>query len=140
MSGDDVSKTSEGRQVDDGRQKDGISDAKSDKDEEHIYLEDADGPWYLGKAKEEFHKRRSQPVPNRQEEDPIQVCPYYLPALVLFMTIMCSGRETAETQSKNEMVTSAQRITLRARCVPLIARKSSSMNSRRQCSLFFFVL
>jgi hypothetical protein len=64
----------------------------------------------------------------------------YLPALVLFMTTMRSGRETAEMQNKSEIVTSAQRITLRARCVLLIARKSSSMNSRRQCSLFSFAL
>lgn len=69
----DLLKPSEGRQVDDGRQKDGISDPKSDKDEEHIHSEEEDGPWYLGKAKEEFHKRRSQPVlSRREEEDPIQ--------------------------------------------------------------------
>ena len=38
--------------------------------------EEEDGPWYFGKAKEEFHKRRRQANNARrgEEEDPIQVC------------------------------------------------------------------
>jgi SEL1 protein len=73
-SGDDISKPNEGHQVDDGRPKDGVPDPKLDTDQEHKYFEEEDGPWYMGKAKEEFHKRRGQPVPNhREEEDPIQV-------------------------------------------------------------------
>lgn len=36
--------------------------------------EEEDGPWYFGKAKEEFHKRRRQAGNARkEEEDPIQV-------------------------------------------------------------------
>lgn len=132
-------KPSEGRQVDDGRQKDGISDPKSDKDEEHIHSEEEDGPWYLGKAKEEFHKRRSQPVlSRREEEDPIQVCSPDLMLSMYLMTIVPSGREIVEMLNKNEIPTSAQKITSMARCDPPIAKRRNSMNSRRPCSLFSF--
>lgn len=44
--------------------------------EEKPEYEDEDGPWYLGKAKEEFYKRRAgqqPPVPPSGDEDPIQV-------------------------------------------------------------------
>jgi SEL1 protein len=137
LSGDDLSNPSEGRQVDDGRQKDGILDPKSDKDEEHKHFEGEDSPWYLGKAKEEFHKRRNQAVPSRREEDPIQVCSSDLMISPPLMTIMRSGRETAETLNKNEIATSVQKTTLMARCDPPIAKRSST-NSRRPCFLFSF--
>jgi SEL1 protein len=41
--------------------------------------EEEDGPWYFGKAKEEFYKRLSQGGNDRrgEEEDPIQVCGYF---------------------------------------------------------------
>ena len=41
--------------------------------------EEEDGPWYFGKAKEEFHKRRRQAGNARrgEEEDPIQVRYYF---------------------------------------------------------------
>jgi SEL1 protein len=73
-------KSGEGRQVDDGKQQDG---AKDNKDEVHDNFEEDDSPWYLGKAKEDFHKRRNQlPLHRQEEEDPIQVC--VLPRIVSF--------------------------------------------------------
>ena len=85
ISDNDLSNPSDGRQVDDGREKDSILGAKSNKDEGHNHFEEEDGPWYLGKAKEEFHKRQSQPVLNRREEDPIQVCS---PDTMISMSLM----------------------------------------------------
>jgi hypothetical protein len=37
------------------------------------HREDEDGPWYFGKAKEEFHRRRGQGRMSQIEEDPIKV-------------------------------------------------------------------
>ena len=41
--------------------------------------EEEDGPWYFGKAKEEFYKRLRQAGNDRrgEEEDPIQVCGFF---------------------------------------------------------------
>ena len=75
VAGSETPKSGEGRQVDDGGRKDPAVDTKPTRDEVHDNLEEEDGPWYLGKAKEEFHRRRGQPIPKqREEEDPIQVC------------------------------------------------------------------
>lgn len=42
-----------------------------------MHVEKDDGPWYLGKAKEEFHRRRRGQEGGKQErvgeEDPVQV-------------------------------------------------------------------
>lgn len=55
------------REIDEGKDKI-IKTERGDIDEE-------DGPWYLGKAREEFKKRRTEQVPNHQgEEDAVQVC------------------------------------------------------------------
>ncbi|TFK44877.1 hypothetical protein BDQ12DRAFT_40330 [Crucibulum laeve] len=66
-------KTGEGREIEDGKLKDASAD-KMAKEEDRGYVEDeSDGPWYFGKAKEEFHRRRGQvPQGRRGEEDPIQ--------------------------------------------------------------------
>lgn len=40
--------------------------------EHHTYNDDEEGGWYLGKAKDEFHRRRGMEVPDR-DEDPVQV-------------------------------------------------------------------
>lgn len=68
----DSLKTKQGHELEDGRQQDTIPDTK---DAPQVVEED--GPWYLGKAKEEFRKRRTTQAPSNQggEEDPIQVCP-----------------------------------------------------------------
>ncbi|KAF5380549.1 hypothetical protein D9615_004708 [Tricholomella constricta] len=66
------SKTTENRQLE-GKQED---DKTAQNDEGHDYYEEEDGPWYLGKAKEEFHKRRNSQQPQKppsEEDDPIQV-------------------------------------------------------------------
>ncbi|KAG5642119.1 hypothetical protein DXG03_003590 [Asterophora parasitica] len=67
--GTSTSQTTENRQLD------GKHDAATaTEEEEHEYFEEEDnGPWYLGKAKDEFHKRRNQPQkPQSDEDDPIQ--------------------------------------------------------------------
>jgi len=33
-----------------------------------------DGSWYIGKAREEFHRRRMGEARREEEEDPVQVC------------------------------------------------------------------
>ena len=73
-----VQTSNEGRELDDGRkQKEGTSLDAGSGDEERYSDEDA-GTWYIGKAKEEFNKRRNgQRLPDRRrvgEEDPIEVC------------------------------------------------------------------
>ena len=71
-------KSSEGRELDDGwKQKEGTSLDAGNGDEERYSDEDAE-TWYIGKAKEDFNKRRNgQRLTDRQrvgEEDPIEVC------------------------------------------------------------------
>lgn len=47
-----------------------------EREEEREYYYEEDGPWYFGKAKEEFNRRRdNRALQGRQgeEEDPIQV-------------------------------------------------------------------
>ncbi|GLB37757.1 putative protein with sel1-like repeats [Lyophyllum shimeji] len=63
--------TTEGRQLE-GKQDD---DQDTQNDEVRDYYEDEDGPWYLGKAREEFHRRRTGQQPPKhpnEDEDPIQ--------------------------------------------------------------------
>ncbi len=64
--------------MDDGwKQKEGTSLDAGNGDEERYSDEDAE-TWYIGKAKEDFNKRRNgQRLTDRQrvgEEDPIEVC------------------------------------------------------------------
>ncbi|RDB24755.1 Protein sel-1 1 [Hypsizygus marmoreus] len=67
------SKPTEGRELE-GKREDVVGDKKPRKDEGREYLEDEEGPWYLGKAKEDFRKRRNGQLSKRptEEEDPIQ--------------------------------------------------------------------
>ncbi|KAJ7076842.1 hypothetical protein B0H15DRAFT_892952 [Mycena belliarum] len=39
--------------------------------EDRGYLDEEDGPWYMGKARDEFRKRKSSEAP-REEDDPVQ--------------------------------------------------------------------
>ncbi|PPQ88450.1 hypothetical protein CVT25_011576 [Psilocybe cyanescens] len=76
--GDDDEETSkilcfkpvQGKQIEEGKQKPGDQEALPDDD----FREEEDGPWYFGKAKEEFQRRGGQVAnPRRgEEEDPIQ--------------------------------------------------------------------
>jgi SEL1 protein len=55
----------------------GAKPEAADEDAPGEHHEEEDGPWYFGKAKEEFHKRRGQASnARREEEDPIQVRGY----------------------------------------------------------------
>ncbi|KJA28931.1 hypothetical protein HYPSUDRAFT_33390 [Hypholoma sublateritium FD-334 SS-4] len=61
-----------GRQIDEKKENVGIEEHAQEDDQIH---EEEDGPWYFGKAKEEFNKRRDgQAVDGRRrdDEDPIQ--------------------------------------------------------------------
>lgn len=61
------------RKLDEGVSQKGSSEISGE--QERIHYEEEEGPWYMGKAKEEFHRRRTgQPEGRRgEEEDPIQV-------------------------------------------------------------------
>lgn len=65
----------EGQELD-GKQQDGPSDTD---EPDATNDEDDNGPWYMGKAREEFHKRRRGSKDDtrqvrEEEEDPIAVC------------------------------------------------------------------
>lgn len=60
------------KQLEESNQAEGaVEDAP--REEEERFSEGEDGSWYLGKAKEEFRRRRGKGEPSRGEEDPIQV-------------------------------------------------------------------
>jgi hypothetical protein len=59
------------KQLEEGKQAEGVLEDGSR--EEERYPEGEDGSWYLGKAKEEFHRRQGKGGSSRDEEDPIQV-------------------------------------------------------------------
>ena len=73
--------------------------------EEERHLEGEDGSWYLGKAKEEFRRRRGKGGSSRGEEDPIQV--RVSSTSLMGMLPMCrfSGREIDEMQNANAKLT-----------------------------------
>ncbi|KAF9268703.1 HCP-like protein [Marasmius fiardii PR-910] len=52
----------------------GTDSPQGERVEDQIFHEDEDGPWYLGKARDEFHKRKNGQTTEhaREEEDPIQ--------------------------------------------------------------------
>ncbi|KAI0041352.1 HCP-like protein [Auriscalpium vulgare] len=59
--------------VTDGRREldDGQAHGATDRPAEEVVEED-DGPWYLGKARDEFNRRRQAPAVAADEEDPVQ--------------------------------------------------------------------
>jgi len=68
-------RNSEGRQLDAAKQPDGGETAAA-ASENRAAVEDMedDGPWYLGKAREEYKRKRSQDASKpREDEDPVQV-------------------------------------------------------------------
>ncbi|KAF8201015.1 hypothetical protein BJ912DRAFT_1054465 [Pholiota molesta] len=74
---DETAKPTRGRQIEEGKQNSGIEERPREREEEY-FREEEDGPWYFGKAKEEFNKRRDgQAVDGRRrdDEDPIQRSP-----------------------------------------------------------------
>jgi SEL1 protein len=63
----------EPRELGDGRQRQGDSSGDGPGEPEHYYDDDGDS-WYIGKARDEFRRRRNSPqgIPDG-EDDPIQV-------------------------------------------------------------------
>lgn len=67
-----IAKTKETREIDDG-QRDSRGDPGTQEDDRGYY-DDDDGDWYMGKAKEEFHRRKQgAPDGGHEDEDPVQV-------------------------------------------------------------------
>ncbi|KAJ3575054.1 hypothetical protein NP233_g1348 [Leucocoprinus birnbaumii] len=64
---DFIARTKEVKEIDDG-QNDDRADRGGQVDAFH---DEDDGPWYMGKAKEDFRRRR-QAAPEREEDDPVQ--------------------------------------------------------------------
>lgn len=80
------------------------------------YLEEEDGPWYFGRAKEEFHRRKSNPPPVRQgEEDPIQVR-VVVAWSKLTSNFEHSGHESGERRKENATVISDRKTISKGRC------------------------
>lgn len=55
--------------------------------EERLYGEENgedDGPWYMGKAKDEYKRRRQDSVPPREDEDPVEVSLNTQPQLLAY--------------------------------------------------------
>ncbi len=94
------------------------------KEQEHAFNDDEEDSWYLGKARDEFRRRRGMQVPDR-EEDPVQVS-RFLVVHDLFPLQRCSGPGIVEMRIKT---VSTHRKTTTMVCV-LGARKSSL---RRRC-------
>lgn len=59
------------REIDEGSRQTAPDQAQP---EQHVYSDDEEGPWYLGKAREEFDRRKNdQARGHGDDEDPIQV-------------------------------------------------------------------
>ena len=95
-----------------------------------------DGPWYLGKAREEYKRKRGQDASKpREDEDPVQVSYRKAPSSALSCSegnVYCSGQETDATLSKSEIVISDLRITLKVLCEVETAAMSRSTSLRRR--------
>ncbi|KAG7091020.1 hypothetical protein E1B28_010081 [Marasmius oreades] len=50
----------------------GTDSSPGERVDDQMLYEDEDGPWYLGKARDEFHKRNNGQTAGREEEDPIE--------------------------------------------------------------------
>jgi SEL1 protein len=69
-----VHRQGEGRELDAGKQTDGAETAVVGDNRAVLDDMDDDGPWYLGKAKDEYKRKRNQDdAKRREDEDPIQV-------------------------------------------------------------------
>jgi hypothetical protein len=66
-----VHRSAKSREVE-GAQEEAVDSAGSGEDAGGVAGDDEDGPWYLGRAREEFHRRR-RGQPAGEEEDPIEV-------------------------------------------------------------------
>jgi len=96
--------TTEGRELEEGNQESNKFETVSGEEERSSYEEE--GPWYLGKAREEFHKRRHGQLGGRrgEEEDPIQVRLYPLspPPLDLHFLQWARDRRNAEHERDSD--------------------------------------
>jgi SEL1 protein len=112
-------KNAEGRELD-GRQDDGSSEGGEGEGDNEGLSEEEDGPWYMGKARDEFHKRRRgnrETTRSRgEEEDPIEVCHSSASSVVLSHAgSKSSGQGNGEMLKENETAISVPKIISRAR-------------------------
>jgi hypothetical protein len=80
--------------------------------EEERHLEGEDGSWYLGKAKEEFRRRRGKGGSSRGEEDPIQVRVSSTSLIGVLPMCYFSGRGIDEKQNANAKLILGRKTTL----------------------------
>ena len=75
-SNDAAQQADEGRELEDGRNQKESASLDAGKGEEERYSDEDAGAWYLGKAKEDYKKRKGQTLPDQQrleEEDLVEV-------------------------------------------------------------------
>lgn len=104
---------------DEGLELDGASEGnihETAKPDDDSVFEDDDGPWYIGKAKEQFHSRRrvhGNVKVREEEDDPIQVSRPSPKDHFFLKSLYFSGPVTADTQSKSGTVSLGPRTILK---------------------------
>lgn len=85
-----------------GRELDATSESGSDEpiseNEDQVAIDDSedDSTWYLGKAKDEYKRKRGKNmVRRREDEDPVQVCALFVFLSVVYIVCMSVGKRTA---------------------------------------------
>lgn len=96
-----------------------------------------DGPWYLGKAKDEYKKKRGQDSTRpREDEDPVEVC-FHIPSISpqLSTRFSNSGQESDAMRSRTETVTLDPMTISKVPCgVATVATRNIMTNSGRRWS------
>jgi hypothetical protein len=106
---------------DEGLELDGTSEGnihETAKPDDDSVFEDDDGPWYIGKAKEQFHSRRwghGNVKVREEEDDPIQVSRPSPKGHFFLRSLYFSGPVTTDMQSKSETVSLGLRAILKVR-------------------------
>ena len=96
-----------------------------------------DGSWYIGRAREEFHRRRMGEARREEEEDLVQVCRMRFAQIVSAdqAYLHFSGQGTEGTPRTSGTVTLDQMTTLMRRCGVDTEVKRLRTSSQRRCCL-----
>ena len=104
----------------DAREIDGTQDPNAGQPSLEDGEEFDEGPWYLGKARDEFNRRRrghDQERAAQDEEDPVQVRSLSQPYVLLHLLILFpSGLASVVKPRPTETATSVPKTTLTRRC------------------------
>lgn len=100
-----------------------------------------DDSWYIGKAREEFHRRRRGEARREAEEDPVQVCRMHFGPIVSadYLHLHFSGQGTGGTPTMSGTVTLDRKTTLMRRCGADTGAKRLRTSLRRRCCLWVCV-